>query len=108
MYSSYCDCGKFIQPVDYPFPMPIPEESETAAPEEVSESSVKKGKMKAEPVAPAPVAKPQQFAYFISRGVELLDSEERMIGMWDHLSLFGFFIRGIGSLLLTPIFLNCL
>ncbi|KAF9320937.1 hypothetical protein BG003_004219 [Podila horticola] len=79
MYSSYCDCGKFIQPVDYPFPMPIPEESETAAPEEVSESSVKKGKMKAEPVAPAPVAKPQQFAYFISRGVELLDSEERMI-----------------------------
>ncbi|KAF9390289.1 hypothetical protein CPB97_009629 [Podila verticillata] len=77
MYSSYCDCGKFIQPVDYPYPMPIPEESETAVPEEVSESSVKKGKMKAEPVAPA--AKPQQFAYFISRGVELLDSEERMI-----------------------------
>ncbi|KAF9300024.1 hypothetical protein BGZ74_008388 [Mortierella antarctica] len=77
MYSSYCDCGKFIQPVDYPYPMPIPEESETVAPEEVSESSVKKGKMKAEPVAP--VVKPQQFAYFISRGVELLDSEERMI-----------------------------
>ncbi|KAG0099141.1 hypothetical protein BGZ93_009025 [Podila epicladia] len=77
MYSSYCDCGKFIQPVDYPYPMPIPEESETVASEEVSESSVKKGKMKAEPVGP--VAKPQQFAYFISRGVELLDSEERMI-----------------------------
>lgn len=102
MYSSYCDCGKFIQPVDYPYPMPIPEESETVAPEEVSESSVKKGKMKAEPVAP--VVKPQQFAYFISRGVELLDSEERMIGMWDVISFFEFLVQGIGSLLLTIIF----
>jgi len=87
MYSSYCDCGKFIQPVDYPYPMPIPEESETAVPEEVIESSVKKGKMKAELVAPAP--KPQQFAYFISRGVELLDSEERMIGVLSVVAYCG-------------------
>ncbi|KAF9951665.1 hypothetical protein BGZ72_006880 [Mortierella alpina] len=77
MYSSYCDCGKFIQPVDFPMPPPVPEESQTEATDEPTESSIKKGKMKAE--APVPVAKPQQFAYFISRGVELLDSEERMI-----------------------------
>ncbi|KAG0210288.1 hypothetical protein BGX28_009444 [Mortierella sp. GBA30] len=77
MYSSYCDCGKFIQPVDFPMPPPLPEESQTEATEEATESNVKKGKMKAEEPAAAP--KPQQFAYFISRGVELLDSEERMI-----------------------------
>ncbi|KAF9964734.1 hypothetical protein BGZ70_006022 [Mortierella alpina] len=77
MYSSYCDCGKFIQPVDFPMPPPVPEESQTETTDELTESSIKKGKMKAE--APVPVAKPQQFAYFISRGVELLDSEERMI-----------------------------
>ncbi|KAF9431009.1 hypothetical protein BGZ94_000476 [Podila epigama] len=77
MYSSYCDCGKFIHAVDYPYPMPIPELNETPVPEVTAESNVKKGKMKAEEVAP--VSKPQQFAYFISRGVELLDSEERMI-----------------------------
>ncbi|CAO3567605.1 unnamed protein product [Mortierella alpina] len=77
MYSSYCDCGKFIQPVDFPMPPPVPEESQTETTDDLTESSVKKGKLKAE--APVAVAKPQQFAYFISRGVELLDSEERMI-----------------------------
>ncbi|KAG0346494.1 hypothetical protein BG004_001618 [Podila humilis] len=79
MYSSYCDCGKFIQAVDYPCPMPIPEEIETVVPEEeIVMSENRKGKMRvSEVVIPAP--KPQQFAYFISRGVELLDNEERMI-----------------------------
>lgn len=77
MYSSYCDCGKFIQPVDFPMPPPIPEEEPVVDIEEVSESAIKKGKMKADETEPAP--RPQQYAYFISRGVELLDSEERMI-----------------------------
>lgn len=77
MYSSYCDCGKFIQAVDFPFSPPVPEEEVTVEVEQ-SESSIKKGKMKAEDTAVAKA--PQQFAYFISRGVELLDSEERMIG----------------------------
>ncbi|KAG0301980.1 hypothetical protein BGZ99_003248, partial [Dissophora globulifera] len=81
MYSSYCDCGKFIQAVDFPMPPPIPEETIAAVPaeEEPTVSSVRKGKMKAEERAPVPAPRPQQFAYFISRGVELLDSEERMI-----------------------------
>ena len=79
MYSSYCDCGKFIQAVDFPMPSPVPEETPaTADEEEPTESRTRKGKMKAEERAPAP--RPQLFAYFISRGVELLDSEERMIG----------------------------
>ncbi|KAF9175777.1 hypothetical protein BGX21_005982 [Mortierella sp. AD011] len=79
MYSSYCDCGKFIKAVDFPMPPPIPEEAPVVnEEEEPADSRNKKGKMKAdEQKAPAP--KPQQFAYFISRGVELLDSEERMI-----------------------------
>ncbi|KAF8936661.1 WD40-repeat-containing domain protein [Dissophora ornata] len=78
MYSSYCDCGKFIQAADFPMPSPIPEEAPaTADEEELTESRTRKGKMKAEERAPAP--RPQLFAYFISRGVELLDSEERMI-----------------------------
>ncbi|KAG0000618.1 hypothetical protein BGZ65_004212 [Modicella reniformis] len=78
MYSSYCDCGKFITAVDFPMPPPIPEEPPaTEEAEEVKESSIRKGKMKA--TEPIPGPKPQQFAYFISRGVELLDSEERMI-----------------------------
>ncbi|ORX99738.1 WD40 repeat-like protein [Basidiobolus meristosporus CBS 931.73] len=47
MYSSYCDCGKFIRCLD----LPEPEEEEDAAP----------------------------FAYFISRGVELLDAENNTI-----------------------------
>lgn len=81
MYSSYCDCGKFIQPVDFPMPPPIPEEEPVVDAEEVSESVIKKGKMKADEAEPAP--RPQQYAYFISRGVELLDSEERMIGKSD-------------------------
>lgn len=59
-------------------PPPIPEEEPVVDTEEVSESVVKKGKMKADDAEPAP--RPQQYAYFISRGVELLDSEERMIG----------------------------
>ncbi|KAK5822562.1 WD40-repeat-containing domain protein, partial [Linnemannia elongata] len=50
---------------------------EHATVKEVSESAIKKGKMKADEIEPAP--RPQQYAYFISRGVELLDSEERMI-----------------------------
>lgn len=78
MYSSYCDCGKFIQAVDFPLPPPVPEEEIVVPETEQSESSVKKGKMKAEDTTVAKA--PQQFAYFISRGVELLDSEERMIG----------------------------
>jgi len=78
MYSSYCDCGKFIQAVDFPFSPPVPEEEEVAPENEQSESSIKKGKMKADDTTVAKA--PQQFAYFISRGVELLDSEERMIG----------------------------
>lgn len=49
--------------------------------DETRESSIKKGKMKA--TEPAHGQKPQQFAYFISRGVELLDSEERMIGEYS-------------------------
>ncbi|GJJ77017.1 hypothetical protein EMPS_09376 [Entomortierella parvispora] len=77
MYSSYCDCGKFIQAVDFPFPPPVPEEEAVAPEVEQSESIIKKGKMKAEDTVVAKA--PQQFAYFISRGVELLDSEERMI-----------------------------
>ncbi|KAI1318398.1 hypothetical protein EDD11_006736 [Mortierella claussenii] len=78
MYSSYCDCGKFITAVDFPMPPPIPEEAPAVKEEEDPTTPImKKGKMKAE--EPLPVAKPQQFAYFISRGVELLDSEERMI-----------------------------
>ncbi|KAG0366234.1 WD40-repeat-containing domain protein [Gamsiella multidivaricata] len=82
MYSSYCDCGKFIQAIDFAMPPPLPEE--IPVPEEdleSTESSIKRGKMRASEAAltPAPVAKAQQFAYFISRGVELLDSEERMI-----------------------------
>ncbi|KAF9190347.1 hypothetical protein BGZ51_006786 [Haplosporangium sp. Z 767] len=77
MYSSYCDCGKFIQPVDFPMPPPIPEEAPaTTSAEELMDSSNKKGKLRAVEI---PVPKPQQYAYFISRGVELLDNEERMI-----------------------------
>ncbi|KAF9439182.1 hypothetical protein BGZ76_009354 [Entomortierella beljakovae] len=77
MYSSYCDCGKFIRAVDFPLPPPIPEETPTVnEEEEPTDVRNKKGKMKADDV---PASKPQQFAYFISRGVELLDSEERMI-----------------------------
>ncbi|KAK3814440.1 MAG: WD40-repeat-containing domain protein [Benniella sp.] len=81
MYSSYCDCGKFITAVDFPLPPPIPEEAPAAedGAEEIKESIIRKGKMKATEPAPTPGPKPQQFAYFISRGVELLDSEERMI-----------------------------
>lgn len=84
MYSSYCDCGKFITAVDFPLPPPIPEEAPAAeeAGEEIKESVIRKGKMKA--TEPAPGPKPQQFAYFISRGVELLDSEERMIGEYSY------------------------
>ena len=59
-------------------PPPIPEEEPVVDTEEVSESATKKGKMKADEAEPTP--RPQQYAYFISRGVELLDSEERMIG----------------------------
>ncbi|KAI8348687.1 WD40-repeat-containing domain protein [Mortierella sp. GBAus27b] len=80
MYSSYCDCGKFITAVDFPMPPPVPEETPAteSVPEETRESAIRKGKMKA--TEPLPGSKPpQQFAYFISRGVELLDSEERMI-----------------------------
>ncbi|KAF9156148.1 hypothetical protein BG015_007046 [Linnemannia schmuckeri] len=77
MYSSYCDCGKFIQPVDFPMPPPIPEEEPIVDTDDVSESAIKKGKMKVDEAEPSP--RPQQYAYFISRGVELLDSEERMI-----------------------------
>ena len=58
-------------------PPPVPEE-EPVVEIEQTESSIKKGKMKAE--EPTVTKAPQQFAYFISRGVELLDSEERMIG----------------------------
>ncbi|KAF8977181.1 hypothetical protein BGZ46_007582 [Entomortierella lignicola] len=78
MYSSYCDCGKFIKAVDFPMPPPIPEEAPAVVEEEEPvDTRGRKGKMKVEEQTPA--AKPQQFAYFISRGVELLDSEERMI-----------------------------
>ncbi|KAF9911170.1 hypothetical protein BX616_010648 [Lobosporangium transversale] len=79
MYSSYCDCGKFITAVDFPMPPPIPEPAPVIKEEEAPiEIHTRKGKMKAEEPAP-PAPKQQQFAYFISRGVELLDSEERMI-----------------------------
>src|ERR1700743_630546 len=87
MYSSYCDCGKFIQPVDFPMPPPIPEEEPVVDSEEVSESAIRKGKMKSD--EDEPVARPQQYAYFISRGVELLDSEERMIGELNvHITIY--------------------
>ncbi|KAG0233487.1 hypothetical protein BGW42_007444 [Actinomortierella wolfii] len=82
IYSSYCDCGKFVHAVDFPTPPPLPEASAASpAANEPTESEVKRGKKRADAVTPEPVAgpKPQQFAYFISRGVELLDSEERMI-----------------------------
>ncbi|KAF9116331.1 hypothetical protein BGX27_003324 [Mortierella sp. AM989] len=79
MYSSYCDCGKFIRAVDFPMPPPVPEETPAVIEEEEQpETRSRKGKMKAEEQA-TPAKPPQQFAYFISRGVELLDSEERMI-----------------------------
>ncbi|KAF9166717.1 capsular associated protein [Actinomortierella ambigua] len=88
IYSSYCDCGKFIQAVDFPSPPALPQGSDSAAAADIShdvidptESEVKRGKRRADVVVPEPVLgpKPQQYAYFISRGVELLDSDERMI-----------------------------
>jgi hypothetical protein len=73
-------------------PPPIPDEEPVVDTEAVSESAIKKGKMKADEDEPAP--RPQQYAYFISRGVELLDSEERMIGKlnaYNNISLHSIF-----------------
>jgi hypothetical protein len=70
-------------------PPPLPEETPATenVPEETRESAIRKGKMKATEPLPGPKP-PQQFAYFISRGVELLDSEERMIGEFSMLNRY--------------------
>lgn len=73
MYSQYCDCGKFIHPVE-------PLEDDGSACSNVDEgignnnnnsnNNNKSRKRSQEP----------KFAYFITRGVEILDAEGGKIG----------------------------
>ncbi|CAG8505132.1 7110_t:CDS:10 [Scutellospora calospora] len=58
MYSQYCDCGKFIHPVE-----PLEDE-------DIDNDSVEECNSKSKKKKPIP-----KFAYFITRGVEILDAE---------------------------------
>ena len=63
MYSQYCDCGKFIHPV-----APLEEK-----PEEFVETEGANGHTSKR-------TRQRKFAYFISRGVEILDSDDGTVG----------------------------
>ncbi|CAG8640317.1 23367_t:CDS:10, partial [Cetraspora pellucida] len=63
MYSQYCDCGKFIHPI------------ESLEDQEINDDSVEEcnSKSKKKQISP-------KFAYFVTRGVEILDAEGGKIG----------------------------
>ncbi|CAG8702847.1 7328_t:CDS:2, partial [Racocetra fulgida] len=63
MYSQYCDCGKFIHPLE-------PLEDQEINDDSVEECNSKSKKKQI----------PPKFAYFITRGVEILDAEGGKIG----------------------------
>ncbi|KAJ2156508.1 hypothetical protein GGF46_005140 [Coemansia sp. RSA 552] len=72
IYSSYCDCGKFIEPVEEP----IPEERRPVVAVDGADDGGAGPSSSASVTALPPGA---QYAYFITRGVELLDAEDNTI-----------------------------
>ncbi|RIB10674.1 WD40-repeat-containing domain protein [Gigaspora rosea] len=70
MYSQYCDCGKFIYPVE-------PLEDEDINNDSVEEYNSKSKKKQVS----------QKFAYFITRGVEILDAEGGKIASRANVSI---------------------
>ncbi|KAJ1959479.1 hypothetical protein H4R35_007640, partial [Dimargaris xerosporica] len=80
IYSSYCDCGKFIECLE----VPIPGQSEATAADAnvmLASQAENSGKSKASTAtAVKPLELPTRpFAYFVTRGVELLDAENNTI-----------------------------
>ncbi|ORX74831.1 WD40 repeat-like protein [Linderina pennispora] len=71
IYSSYCDCGKFIEPVEKPLvgskKYSIIENDDATNGATTSEAPVE---------LPAPSG---PYAYFVTRGVELLDAEDNTV-----------------------------
>ncbi|CAG8547573.1 1755_t:CDS:10 [Paraglomus brasilianum] len=64
MYSQYCDCGKFIHPV-----VPLEEKPEEFVDTEGANGHTSKR------------TRQRKFAYFISRGVEILDSDDGTVAL---------------------------
>ncbi|KAJ1845957.1 hypothetical protein LPJ57_009127, partial [Coemansia sp. RSA 486] len=72
IYSSYCDCGKFVEPVQEPiYQSHRPANAEDD--EMVAESSTAAATSNAAPECSGP------YAYFVTRGVELLDAENNTV-----------------------------
>lgn len=66
MYTQYCDCGKFVSPVE-----PMEEKIDEDV---ILVESSKKAKKR---------SLPPQTAYYVTRGVELLDLNGSLIGSWQ-------------------------
>ncbi|KAJ2238256.1 hypothetical protein IWW45_000267 [Coemansia sp. RSA 485] len=72
IYSSYCDCGKFVEPVQEPiYQSHKPANAEDD--EMVAESSAAAAASNAAPECSG------SYAYFVTRGVELLDAENNTV-----------------------------
>ncbi|KAJ1648498.1 hypothetical protein LPJ64_000195 [Coemansia asiatica] len=75
IYSSYCDCGKFIEPVNEPVYQPRKPVS-TENDEMAAESSLSSAAITSSDSVPEASG---LFAYFVTRGVELLDAENNTV-----------------------------
>ncbi|KAJ1812607.1 hypothetical protein LPJ75_003567, partial [Coemansia sp. RSA 2598] len=73
IYSSYCDCGKFIEPVDEPIYQSHKPANAEGDDEMALESSSAMASSSCAPEAGRP------YAYFVTRGVELLDAENNTV-----------------------------